>query len=409
VGCRRTPNTAVNAHPASPVRILPTIVTMSLQSSNSFRRSSPRDDRRRRLLSEETGHSADWSTEDRASEERLALPRSLHYGEALFLENQLRLLDLIPRRWVTILSFGAVGTAISVGLGFAYTWMLHRVENGRGPVAALDLASRSSLGCWFSSLLLLAISATMILVYLVRRHRIDDYHGRYRVWLWVAACSFIMAADQATGLREVFRDGMIAMTGTPLYQAGALWWVILDTLLIVVLGSRLLMDMRTSLLSAGMLLGAAALYALAATMHLGGLILTDESRQTILLAGTGMFGNLLVWLATLVYGRQVVRDAEGLLLMTEAELDETWGDDEACGADAQTSDDGWRKIDSPHGVPQPVFQRVSAGRPKLAASTAPSAESTASTPVNRKLTKQEKRALKERLVRERQARERRSA
>ena len=78
--------------------------------------------------------------------------------------------------------------------------------------------------------MLLAASVAALLVYTVRRHRTDDYQGRYRVWLWAAGCWFLMATDQAASLREGFRDVMIALTGTPLLGDGSLWWVVVYVL-----------------------------------------------------------------------------------------------------------------------------------------------------------------------------------
>ena len=37
-------------------------------------------------------------------------------------------------------------------------------------------------------------SLTALLVYVIRRHKMDDYRGRYRLWLWCAAALLIALA-----------------------------------------------------------------------------------------------------------------------------------------------------------------------------------------------------------------------
>ena len=167
-----------------------------------------------------------------------------HYGDALFLAEQPTLLDLVPRRLIAfVLVFLALSLLIA-GLEALYAWMpalagdLGHAAAGQRTVtfAALDLAGKGSLAAWFSSLLLLAASLVAVLVYTVRRHRMDDYPGRYRVWLWAALCWFLAATDTAASLHEGFRDLMTAVTGTPLLGDGSIWWMIAYGLLFGAVG-----------------------------------------------------------------------------------------------------------------------------------------------------------------------------
>jgi hypothetical protein len=267
-------------------------------------------------------------------------------------------------------------------------------------VAALDLSAKGSLGCWFSSLLLLAASAAAMLVYSVRRHRTDDYQGRYRIWLPAAAICFLLATDQAASLREAFRDLMVVLTGTPLQGDGALWWAIFYTLVFGAIGSRLLMDMRPSLPSIGLLLTAAIAHTLAVVGRLSG-ILAEDSHRMLYLTGAEMLGNLSLLAALTVYARYVILDAEGSLLRPEPLPEEADALTEAEPTDGveDSADTRWMKVDSPHAIQQPTFQRADASVGTSSASS-PNAASQAP-PINRKLTKGERRALKERLLRER--------
>ena len=182
-----------------------------------------------------------------------------------------------------------------------------------GPIAAFDLGGKGSLAAWFSSLLLLAASLVAVLVYSVRRHQVDDYRGRYRVWLWAALCWFLMASDAAASLHEGFRDLVTLLTGTALLGDGSIWWVIGYALLLGAIGVRLLLDMWPCRLSTAALLAAGGAYAAAVPLRLGWLSVEDPVRRVMVLQGAVMGGHLLLLLAMGLHLRYVLADARGLL------------------------------------------------------------------------------------------------
>jgi hypothetical protein len=379
---------------------------VSFDGSSSLRRSGQRDDRRRRLLADDLS-GPDEGTPVRVWRENvLAAQKSESYGNADFLERQWRLLDLVPRRLPMLALILLAGVVTEAGLEAAYYWMIERVAAGHDAVVALDLGVKGSLACWFSSLTLLAASVAALLVYNVRRHRADDYQGRYRVWRWAAVCWFFLATDQAASLREAFRDAMIGLSGTPLLGDGSLWWVAVYVFVFGAVGSRLLVDMRPSRLSICALLTAAVAYGLAATSWLGCLpVVEGATAELMFRVGCEMAGGLMLLAAMALHARYVILDAEGLLPRRESraedEPDEDESDDLENEAKILASNNQWRAVDQPHPTPQPAYQRPASPSPPApvaaSASTPP--------PLNRKLTKGERKALKERLLRERCERE----
>jgi hypothetical protein len=377
---------------------------MPLNTSGSYGRFGQRDDRHRRLLTDELSNPNDWPACSDWPAAELPAQKSEHYGDADFLGQQLRLFDLIPRHVLGVALLLVVAGAIGIGLEAAYAWMLERTAHGAARVAALDLAAKGSLGCWFSSLMLVAAAVAALLVYSIRRHRIDDYQGRYRIWLSAAAVCFLLATDQAASLREAFRDAMIALTGTPLAGDGSLWWAVFYALLVGAVGSRLLMDMRPSLSSMGLLLMAVIVHTLAVVGQLGGWLPKDGHR-VMYLTGAAMLGNLLLLATMTTHARHVILDAEGLLLGDEPPPEEKGlAETETAEVEEDAGDTRWMKIDAPHTVPPPAFQRAETSMVKSVAATSPSIAAGTSAPLNRKLTKAERRAMKERLLRERMQR-----
>jgi hypothetical protein len=371
---------------------------VSFQSSSSFRRSVQRDDRRRRLLADDLSDhdetpSRDWPEHSSAAQ------RVASYGDAEFLERQLRLLDMVPRRLSIVFLLLLPAVAAVAGLEAAYFWMIRHVADGGSLVVALDIGAKGSLACWFSSLMLLGAAAASLLVYNVRRHRRDDYQGRYRVWRWAAVCWFVMATDQAASLREAFRDLMIALTHTPLMGEGSLWWVVVYILTLGAIGSRLLLDMRFSRLSIAALATSAVAYSLVIASWLDWLAIENQMHAVMFRAGAEMAGSLLLFTAMTLHARYVLLDAEGLLPHRDTEeADERIEEETDNEVKVVAAANRWRTVDSAPTALQPTFQRPATPV------AAPSA-STFTPTVNRKLTKGERKALKDRLLRERRERE----
>ncbi len=336
--------------------------------------------------------------------------KSENYGEAEFMDEPQRLIDLVPRRLTTFGLLLLAGLAIVAGLVTLYAWMPHLASmTSDGRVAALDLDGEGGLASWFSSAVLILAAMTAVMVYSIRRHKTDDYHGYYRVWLWAAMCWLLMSIDEGSSLHEGFKEMMVAVTGTRLHGDGSLWWAIPYFFLLGAVGSRLLMDMRPCRLSSAALVATAGCYATA----VGAQLMTKGNggaRAVMLEEGAEMVGNLMLLLAMGLHARYVILDAEGLLPHSEPEEDEPEEDeleeDEPEEEDEEESDaldEDWIKIDTAHEPPRPTKKRKQKARVSVTKDTAAEAEASE---VKRKLTKGERKALRKRLLQERLQRER---
>jgi hypothetical protein len=370
--------------------------TVAVQPSSQFRRSGQRDDRRRRLLAEESaGPACASATETGSSPDGLVGPqRPGNYGDAAFMDETLRVYDLVPRRLsvMALLLLAALG--VVTGLEALYAWSCAPGLSGLasdGKIAAFDLDGEGSLAVWFSSASLMLAAAVAVLVYTVRRHKTDDYRGYYRVWLWAALCWLAMSVDETASLHEGFMGMMTYLTGTAVYGDGSVWWVVPYFFVLGAVGSRLLVDMRTCRLSSGALLAAGGCYALA----VGTQVLGDGlSRAIMLEEGAEMVGDVLLLLAMGLHARYVILDAEGLLPARQSVPAELQPPEPLVRRPATEGD--WVSVDRAHCGPRPVAPSRTATAPPEPADS----------PVRRKLTKAEKKALRERLIRQRLARQR---
>ena len=329
-----------------------------------------------------------------------------HYGDASFMDEQMRVIDLVPRRLTTIWLWLVGGLAIISGLEILHNWQRDFSAGcATGQFAAFDLTRSGSLGSWFSSLLLLGSCVAAALVYAVRRHRIDDYRGRYRIWLWAVLCCFMAGADVSTGLHESFKQLMIHLTKTPVCGDGSVWWVVPCLLVLGFLAWRVALDMRPCRLAVSALLLAGACYLFVASMELG-LPLMGDADRAMVKAGIAMYGHLMLLASMALTARHVILDAEGLLPRGASKTRKRGG--KRAKKSPATETDKQTRVDAPQGVPQPASDAWSpatnnsvAAQPVFSSSPPPPAA------VTRKLTKQEKKALRDRLLREQLERQRR--
>lgn len=100
----------------------------------------------------------------------------------------------------------------------------------------LDVRSFLSLGGWFAQVCLISAIATALIVRLMRRHRRDDYRGRYRAWGWLAGLFTLTSLAGQVPLGSFFAALASETTGITLGPDGMGWWVLTAGLLYGVVG-----------------------------------------------------------------------------------------------------------------------------------------------------------------------------
>jgi hypothetical protein len=285
-------------------------------------------------------------------------------------------------------------------------------------LSAFDLAARGSLGTWFGSMLLTAAALTCLVVYSVRRFKVDDCRGHYRVWVWAAACWLLMSIDTTAGLHHAFAAAMVSLTGARLLGDGSIWWVVGYGFLLGGIGTRLLVDMRSCWLSATGLLLALGYYAAAVAGQFGWVDVPGGVDPRMAIRVTVLAGNLFVLLAVGFFARHVILDAHGLLTPATGDLPLAARHRQLATSLAEGTS---LAVHRPQGIPSPSASFYNTSPPLNTAAlfhpvdAAPPAASPPSLtggwpngPVTRKLTKQEKKALRERLERARRERQARA-
>jgi hypothetical protein len=286
-----------------------------------FRRSGQLDERRRRVLMDEIASPAEADSSEAAPAAGGGSAKGpvRAYCPAVLAERQPRVTDLVPVRpfLVTVLALLAL-------LGIAAIETIHvyarttPLTAGVSQLAALDVSHRGSLAAWYSSVLLAAAAMAALAVYTVRQHRVDDYAGRYRIWLWAAAALAFGSLDAATGLHDVLGWGLALLAGTqadtgPTDAACTLAWLAVYTLVFGTLAVRLAIETWPSLPGFAGLATVGLLYFLGALTQLGMMPLYDPLMAEVLASVLTLLGHLTLAMSVVLFARHVHLDAQGRL------------------------------------------------------------------------------------------------
>ncbi len=199
---------------------------------------------------------------------------------------------------------------------------------GQPLAVLLDASHPRSIAAWLSGQTWLLCLASTILTFQLRRHKLDDYNGDYRLWFWLVSTCVIGSLDSTTRVIDVFGDALnrwsmlnLGWTGPAVVQATL-------ALLIGMLGVRLCSELKT--VPTSLVFWLVGLVAWAGSAALGQEMLRiDISIQfRIWLRSALWLGGLTaIWLSALSYLRFVYIEAQRRFLLRgrlAASVSSTW-------------------------------------------------------------------------------------
>ena len=225
-------------------------------------------------------------------------------------DKQPRLIDLIPQSLAKLSLLFFLGVGVIGAIEALYATRVLDVAGSRLP--AFDLGIEGSLNNWFTSLSLDLATVVALIIYSLRRHRLDDYHGRYRVWLWAAACWLWLSIDEAASLHQSLQNTLAAVAGQGAREAEFVMFG-LYALLAGGIGLRLFFEMRSCRSAVVAMALVAVVYGVAIVAHFGLLPPAAQEYSLLVEEGCEMGGSWLLVLGMCLYARYVVLDSQGLL------------------------------------------------------------------------------------------------
>ena len=174
--------------------------------------------------------------------------------------------------------------------------------------AVFDPLGIASLHVWLAQTLLLAAAGVALIVRLMRRHRRDDFNGRFRAWGWMAFVLVVTACDGVVPIGRLVAAVFSDATGIVLGPNGIGWWVAISSLVVVAVSLWAVLPLHERLAtSIWMALAGAAWGASAAATCLA------AGRDRIVAVGIASwaFGAAFAFAAMLAAARSVIREVRG--------------------------------------------------------------------------------------------------
>ena len=273
--------------------------------------------RRRVLLDDNSAASSNKSTPNKSKRQAGS---ALKYAEAARADCEARISDLIPIRVYSLLCWFLGGFSLVTGLvvlhGCRLQWSHYL---GTACLNILDLTQQPNLATWFSTVALAVASFTAVLIYKIRRHRVDDYRAGYRIWVWAAGFLLLASVNTAAGLEDVTRGIALHLTGSLIWGDGYVWWVLLVVAAFIPLACLLALDLRRSPGATLVLLSALGCYGLAVLLRMQIIVPGDVQAQSVLMSVATLLGHLMIVMGLWIFARSVYLGAQEKLPLEKTE------------------------------------------------------------------------------------------
>jgi len=305
-----------------------------------------RIDRRRRVMLDAVASDADYAMEAVRAKKR-ARARELEnhseeqgyttayrdpgYSQAVRQTCQQRMVQLIPVRRGTLTIVLACMWILWCGLLFSHYWIHVRIPSTSStatssnasfaslPVSQLvHLRSSHSIAHWLTCQLWMLTALAAWMIFRLRRHKLDDYRAKYRIWAVLAIVALFSSFDASSSglyLLGISIDGWarkeIGYGGWPLVMATF-------ASLVGVLGIRLCSELKSAPTSVAFWLIGLMSWAISSLLGTG-LIKTSWSQSSIdLVVGScWLGGTLAVFQASGIYLRQTYIHAQKRFLQRQ--------------------------------------------------------------------------------------------
>ncbi len=226
---------------------------------------------------------------------------------------------LLPQTWVSLVSvmLGLIGaTAMLVAID-RYGFRLLSADSLFAS-ETMQFGATATLSAWFASTLWLAIAGVSLVLFGVRRQRMDDLRCQYRWWLVAAMFSLFMSLNASINGHLLMANCLAKVVGWSPLPGNAFWWFMPAALICGGLAVRLILDLTESRLA----LTAAVLAML--TISFGwsveaGFMPNSLAEGSPLLASpifgpaVSLVGTSLLLLTALFYSRHIVLEEGGVI------------------------------------------------------------------------------------------------
>ena len=174
--------------------------------------------------------------------------------------------------------------------------------------AVFDPLGMASLQIWLAQMLLVVAAGVALIVRLMRRHRRDDFKGRFRAWGWMAFVLIVTACDGVVPVGRFVAAAVSDATGVVLGPGGIGWWVAVSSIIVVAVSLWAVLPLHERLATSVWLT-----LALIAWGTSAGAACMAAGRERVVAAGIAAWscGAAFAFAAMLAAARSVIREVRG--------------------------------------------------------------------------------------------------
>ncbi|QDV27437.1 glycosyltransferase family protein [Aureliella helgolandensis] len=285
-----------------------------------------RNDRRRRVLRDhleegQTGKTGKPLRGTPGSDPNFdpSVKRSAGYSQDVRRACNHRLVQLIPVRLRSFLAVVLLSLFLP-GLLLAAHYLIY--VSGQLPwyghplAIVLDASHPRSIAAWVTSQMWLLCLGATILTFQLRRHKLDDYNGEYRLWFWLVLTCLFGSIEASTGIAGLFASALDGWSQNALGWSGPAVVKATTAVLVGMLGLRLCSELKTVPTSVVFVLAGLVCWAASAALGQPELKLEMSLQMRIWLrVSLWLIGLTGVWLAALSYLRNIYIDAQHRFLL----------------------------------------------------------------------------------------------
>ncbi|MEL6895646.1 MAG: hypothetical protein AAFP90_06060, partial [Planctomycetota bacterium] len=198
------------------------------------------------------------STRDREEQMRQARRPGEKYGVRVRQTLRGRVFAIVPvrRRAMACLATGILLIAAALCVAHGYAVFSPAIADNAELARPLRVDRQDGFGAWYSTVLLLISAWATYLIYCLRRYRVDDYVGHYRIWRPLIAALILSSLESVVGLVSWGGALIDVIVGDRIAMAGADWLRMLIAFGGAALCMRLLVEVRASRLALGFMVAA---------------------------------------------------------------------------------------------------------------------------------------------------------
>ena len=275
-------------------------------------RNTTRVGRRRRVLNEEVLSASNGNA--LANSNVLEPGDTPRYGAGANIENHPQVTSFVPRRFRTLclIALGGLAAGTVAELAAHYAKPIGEITQVVSTAEITEVFS-TRLVAWTSAALLLFTAAYTRLIFSLRRHRVDDYRGRYRVWRTAGWAAVLLSINAVLGAHELAARYLGNLADWQLLSTNAGWWLAPAAFVGGWLLIKLIVDVSECRSAMATYLLAMTCLTLAGIHSAGWSPAWAAEWPTLLSQSLPLAGYTMLLVGSLLFARYVILDVQGLI------------------------------------------------------------------------------------------------